>query len=62
MELFTIGNYSVSLTDVIVAVVCVLALTLFLVFIIKDIKKSNAKKAIGDFAGETSGKIGKEEF
>lgn len=54
MELFTIGNYSVSLTDVIVAVVCVLALTLFLVFIIKDIKKSNAKKAIGDFAGETS--------
>ena len=54
MELFTIGNYSVSLTDVIVAVVCVLALTLFLVFIIKDIKKSNAKKASGDFAGETS--------
>ena len=56
MELFTIGNYSVSLTDVIVAVVCVLALTLFLVFIIKDIKKSNAKKTSGDFAGETSKK------
>lgn len=56
MELFTIGNYSVSLTDVIVAVVCVLALTLFLVFIIKDIKKSNAKNASGDFAGETSKK------
>ena len=45
MELFTIGNYSVSLADVIVTIVCVLALALFLVFIIKDIKKSKVKRA-----------------
>ena len=43
MDLFTIGNYTVSLIDVIVAAVCVLALTLFLFFIIKDIKKNGAK-------------------
>ena len=53
MELFTIGNYSVSLADVIVAAVCVLALALFLVFIIKDIKKTGAKKA-SDAYDETS--------
>lgn len=43
MDLFTIGNYTVSLIDVIVAAVCVLALALFLFFIIKDIKKNGAK-------------------
>lgn len=43
MDLFTIGNYTVSLIDVIVAAVCVLALSLFLFFIIKDIKKNGAK-------------------
>lgn len=43
MDLFTIGNYTVSLIDVIVAAVCILALSLFLFFIIKDIKKNGAK-------------------
>ena len=41
MELFTIGNYSVSLIDVIVAAVCLLVLILFLIFIIRDIKKKS---------------------
>ncbi len=44
--LFQIGNYTVSLADVIVAAVCVVGLTLLLVFIISDIKKQSGKKVV----------------
>lgn len=44
--LFQIGNYTVSLADVIVAAVCVVGLTLLLVFIISDIKKQSRKKVV----------------
>lgn len=52
MELFTIGNYSVSLIDVIVAAVSLLVLILFLIFIIRDIKKKSRSAKADEVSGE----------
>ena len=38
--LFTIGNYTVTTVDLIVAAVCVVGLISFLIFIIHDMKKN----------------------
>ena len=54
MELFTIGNYSVSLIDVIVAAVSILVLALFLIFIIRDIKKESRAAKSDEYSGETT--------